>query len=92
MQNQHDSSTQQSATKDAMKNVVTPHSIPQFIVPPLDPEEIIKPSDGLRKSGSATSISKEDQLNSSLQHMSIHRAGTLIVEELNMLINYCFFR
>lgn len=28
-------------TKDAMKNVVTPQSIPQFIVPPLDPGELI---------------------------------------------------
>ena len=53
----------QSITKDAMKNVVTPHSIPQFIVPSLAPETILSPPADTQQSSLSQSISIKEENN-----------------------------
>ena len=55
----------QEMTKDAMKNVVTPQSIPQFIVPPLDPGHLRNPGslDEGRKSNHLKNDSPDGKTN-----------------------------
>ena len=68
-------STQNYVTKDAMKNVVTPHSIPQFIVPPLDPGDLINSQEGVQSSGTSQSLpNSENPMRSSMQRLSLNKS------------------
>ena len=81
LQNQVET-TQQYVTKDAMKNVVTPQSIPQFIVPPLDPGELIKPKDLFQSGGASQSPPNNENSTTLFSHAStLNRAGKVLLSQ-----------